>query len=114
MLSDILFQIAYKIEEFIDDYILELFVGFPSLENRIRSHRLSEEDVRIMSSRGYYFDGDAQRWKKSTDGFTGMRFSAGGSIGGGERTQRDDLDKMIKELAKDRDRLRQPKPMVIN
>jgi hypothetical protein len=54
-----------QIDEFIDDYILELFVNVPWLDNRIRSHRLREKDIKIMSAKGLkVFDGDKGRFVK--------------------------------------------------
>jgi hypothetical protein len=53
----------YQIDGFIDEYILELFVWIPWLENRIRSHRLSEKDIKAMSDKGYkIFDGEKGRF----------------------------------------------------
>jgi hypothetical protein len=55
----------YEIDGFIDDYILELFVWIPWFENGIRSHRLSEKDIKAMSRKGYkVFDGDTGRFVK--------------------------------------------------
>lgn len=56
----------YQIDGFMDEYILELFVWIPWLENRIRSHRLSEKDIKAMSRKGYkIFDGDKGRFVKN-------------------------------------------------
>jgi hypothetical protein len=53
----------YQIDGFIDEYILELFVWIPWLENRIRSHRLHEKDIKAMSDKGYkIFDGEKGRF----------------------------------------------------
>jgi hypothetical protein len=63
----------YEIDGFIDDYILELFVWIPWLENRIRSHRLTEKD--IMSRKGYtIFDGDKGRFVKELPPAVRLRF----------------------------------------
>ena len=52
-----------KIEIFIEDYLLELFVGIPWLENSIRSYRLGEKDIQIMGEKGYpVFDADKGRF----------------------------------------------------
>jgi hypothetical protein len=40
-------------DTFIDDYILEFFVNIPLFENPIRSYRLGENDIKIMSNKGY-------------------------------------------------------------
>ena len=64
-IDDLVVEHYYEIDGFIDDYILELFVWIPWLENRIRSHRLGEDDIEAMSKKGYrYFDGDKGRFVK--------------------------------------------------
>ena len=55
----------WEIDRFIDAYILEFLVWIPWLENRIRSHRLTEKDIQTMSAKGYkVFDGDKGRFVK--------------------------------------------------
>src|SRR3954462_7391344 len=52
-----------KIDLFVEDYILEPFVGLLWLENRICSYRLGEKDIEAMSKKGYkIFDGDKGRF----------------------------------------------------
>ena len=52
-----------KIDTFIEEYLLELFVGIPSLENSIRSYRLEEKDIKIMGEKGYrVFNADKGRF----------------------------------------------------
>jgi hypothetical protein len=53
------------VDRFIEDYILDLLVLFPIFENRIRSYRLGEEDIKVMSKKGYtIFDADKGRFVK--------------------------------------------------
>ncbi len=61
--SEVMYKIIDKTNLFIEDYILELFVGIPWLENRIRSYRLGEKDIEAMAKKGYnIFDADKGRF----------------------------------------------------
>jgi len=54
-----------QVDWFINNYILELVVWIPFLENRIRSYRLYKRDIQAMSAKGYWvFDGDKGRFVK--------------------------------------------------
>jgi hypothetical protein len=54
----------------IENYILNLLVLLPAYENRIRSYRLGEEDIKAMSKKGYtVFDADKQRFVKPSKEF---------------------------------------------
>jgi hypothetical protein len=53
--------IQNKVDLFVEDYILELFVHIPipSLQNKICSYRLGEKDIEFMSKKGYnIFNGE--------------------------------------------------------
>jgi hypothetical protein len=52
-----------NIDALIEEYLLELLVGIPWLENSIRSYRLGEQDIQIMGEKGYrVFDADKGRF----------------------------------------------------
>jgi hypothetical protein len=54
-----------KINPVIDDFVFELLVHIPWLENRARSSRLGKEDIEAMSKKGYnIFDADKGRFVK--------------------------------------------------
>jgi hypothetical protein len=55
--------VGNKMNAFIEDYLLEFFVGIPWLENSIRSYRLGEKDIKIMGEKGYrVFDANKGRF----------------------------------------------------
>ncbi len=63
--KEMLNRLFDAIDAFVENYLLDMLVRIPWLENRIRSYRLTEKDIKIMSSKGYkIFDGDKGRFVK--------------------------------------------------